>query len=79
MKSEYKRSISNTVLFAVTNHLGIMKVVFVIVTLYSLALAQECPDVTPVVCGPDDMFCGGGFDAAGCPMPNTCVPMTGIK
>merc|ERR1712241_1455508 len=31
----------------------------------------------PVTCPVDNMYCGGGMDANGCPMPNTCMPMTG--
>merc|ERR1712223_1287726 len=62
---------------AVTNQLGKMKVAFVAVIFSSLALAQDCPVVTPIVCGPDDMTCGGGVDAAGCQMPDICIPMTG--
>merc|ERR1712156_625062 len=58
---------------AVTNQLGKMKVAFVVVIFSSLALAQDCPVVTPIVCGPDDMTCGGGVDANGCPIVDTCM------
>ena len=32
-----------------------------------------CPASCPVPCPDDHMWCDGGFDANGCPMPNTCV------
>merc|ERR1712088_93624 len=44
----------------------------------------QCAGICPTVCptGPtqcpeDHMHCGGGMDATGCPMPDTCVSMTG--
>merc|ERR1712008_572975 len=54
-----------------------MRVGFVIAIFSTLALAQDCPDNPPITCGTDQMVCHGGFDPAGCPMPDTCTPMTG--
>ena len=54
-----------------------MRVGFVIAIFSTLALAQDCPDNPPIICGTDQMVCHGGFDPAGCPMPDTCTPMTG--
>jgi hypothetical protein len=54
-----------------------MRVGFVIAIFSTLALAQDCPDNPPITCGTEDMVCPGGFDPAGCPMSDTCMPMTG--
>merc|ERR1711997_658358 len=44
----------------------------------SLALSfAACPDVVTVECGKDMMNCPGLMDAAGCQMPNTCMPTKG--
>ena len=51
----------------------IMKVGFVLVVFSSVAFAQNCPKLPPIQCGPNEMTCGGGIDAAGCPLPNTCL------
>ena len=37
----------------------------------------QCPGMCPIQCPEDHMHCGGGMDATGCPMPDTCVSMTG--
>ena len=37
----------------------------------------QCPGMCPIQCPEDHMHCGGGVDATGCPMPDTCTPMTG--
>ena len=37
----------------------------------------KCPDVCPMTCPPDQMFCDGGLDANGCPLADTCVPNKG--
>ena len=37
----------------------------------------KCPDVCPMTCPPDHMFCDGGLDANGCPLADTCVPNKG--
>merc|ERR1719433_1585430 len=50
-----------------------MKVGFVLVVFSSVAFAQNCPELPPTQCGPNEMTCGGGIDAAGCPLPNTCL------
>ena len=37
-----------------------------------------CPAMCPAVCDYTvDKHCPGGVDANGCPMPDTCMPMTG--
>ena len=36
----------------------------------------QCPGMCPIQCPEDHMHCGGGVDATGCPMPDTCMPMT---
>ena len=36
----------------------------------------KCPATCPVVCPPDHTTCPGGIDAAGCPMPDSCMPLT---
>merc|ERR1719446_1374307 len=36
----------------------------------------QCPGMCPIQCPEDHMHCGGGMDATGCPMPDTCVSMT---
>ena len=41
-----------------------------------LVAAGDCPGFCPVLCPADHATCPGGFDAAGCPMPDTCVPLT---
>ena len=38
---------------------------------------SACPVTCPVTCPPDHMHCGGGVDATGCPMPDTCTPIAG--
>merc|ERR1719219_1393021 len=38
--------------------------------------ADVCPASCPVVCPPDHTMCPGGTDAAGCQMPDACMPMT---
>ena len=45
---------------------------------YAVFIADDdtCPSSCPVVCPPDHTMCPGGIDAAGCPMPETCIPMT---
>ena len=35
-----------------------------------------CPSSCPVVCPPDHTMCPGGVNPDGCPMPETCMPMT---
>ena len=52
-----------------------MKVTLVLCS--SLALCLACPDVVPVDCGVDMMNCPGLMDAAGCQMPDTCMPTKG--
>ena len=37
----------------------------------------QCPGMCPIQCPEDHMHCGGGMDATGCPMADTCMPMTG--
>ena len=37
----------------------------------------QCPGMCPIQCPEDHMHCGGGMDATGCQMPDTCVSMTG--
>ena len=38
---------------------------------------NACPASCPPACPADHMTCGGGVDANGCQMPDTCAPMTG--
>ena len=41
---------------------------------------NECPVSCPLTvsnCPENHMICPGGLDANGCPMPPTCMPMTG--
>merc|ERR1719225_1817106 len=38
---------------------------------------NDCPVHCPAACPADHMHCGGGMDANGCMMPNTCVQMQG--
>ena len=38
----------------------------------------KCPNVCPVPCGLEEVFCPGGLmQTTGCPMPNTCMPKIG--
>ena len=54
-----------------------MKSILFLNLFWTLAFAQDCPGVTPVACGSEEITCPGGYDAAGCDMPNTCMPWTG--
>ena len=38
---------------------------------------SACPVACPITCPEDHMHCGGGMDANGCPMPDTCTPISG--
>ena len=41
---------------------------------------NECPVFCPLTvsnCPENHMICPGGLDANGCPIPATCMPMTG--
>jgi len=40
----------------------------------SMDPVTECPIHCPAFCGPDDISCPGTMDAAGCRMPDTCMP-----
>ena len=71
----YKKSKQNTILSQL--QIRIMRVGFVIVIFSSLAFGQNCPEILPTECGPNEMVCGGGIDAEGCPVADTCIPNTG--
>ena len=71
----YKKSRQNAILPQL--HIRIMRVGFIIVIFSSLAFGQNCPEILPTECGPNEMVCGGEIDAVGCPVANTCIPNTG--
>ena len=54
-----------------------MKSILFLNLFWTLVFAQECPTITPVTCGSEEITCPGGYDAEGCNMPNTCMPWTG--
>ena len=52
-----------------------MNAFFALTLLAAAVSAQDCPEMPPIECGPEDMNCFGGMDAAGCQMPDICSPM----
>ena len=51
-----------------------MNAFFALTLLAAAVSAQDCPEMPPIECGPEDMNCYGGMNAAGCPMPDICSP-----
>ena len=59
----------------ITDHIYLIMKIFLASVLLSASvlLAEECPEMPPMVCADGDISCPMGNDEYGCPMPELCM------